>query len=512
MADELIERRVNPRTGEAFELQNDSWVRSGIATEDELRKAMKDAQDEAALTREQMKQVSTDPDYLAMKQDQAREGSASFGRALLRSAPAIAVGVATGGATAALGAGRLATMGMEATGQGMAEMIAQKMMGEPSSPESVALAGSIPLGMRALVGAPKGLAKGIAKRSKGGQARVAEEAGVQAQKYLATNQLIPDDAAVNAAYKAVGEANPRVFLPGLRETSKALKTGELKNPKAFQDVTLVKELTALEKDLGRPTGVTFDRVNSIIKKLNAELPYAEGTRKKALQDARAAIWDDLDNLANTQTAGKERDALSNAIYTARRNFAVKDLNEAFRTSTRRNDTSLHVFNAPGFLNKLDDLKQDPLFAKGLKEELPAIERHFEEVAKTLVKTSPQGTAIIFGAGGGAIGAPLGESMLGSPGVGAAAGAGLGVMLPDLFTKLALTENGRKLTLKLLVKGNGRIAMPALITAANAIAAGVQTKPDELKTLATSIQKNPNISLEQKVRMAQQLGPFSQPNQ
>jgi len=220
---EQVEVSLNPRTGERFELRGGAWVKAGIATEDEIRSVMKSNLDEATLAREQMKLVSTDPDYLAMKQEQAKEGSASFGRTLLRAAPALAIGAATGVGAAALGAGRLATMGMEATGQGVAEKIAQGMMGEEADPSGVALAGAIPLGLRTMFGVPKTFAKGVAKRSKGGQARVAEEAGVQAQKYFVSNQLIPDSATVTAAYKAIGEANPIVRLDGLRDTAKMLK-------------------------------------------------------------------------------------------------------------------------------------------------------------------------------------------------------------------------------------------------------------------------------------------------
>jgi len=277
--------------------------------------------------------------------------------------------------------------------------------------------------------------------------------------------------------------------------------------KSTQDKKLIRQLEDFQTDLGNPTGVPFERIQNQLQDLSARIISAErqgGPELGALKKLRSAIHDDFDNLAKTKAAGPERDALINAVNTARRNFALTDMKEAFRVSTRRNDTSLHVFNAPGFLNKLDDLKQDQGFVKGMGKDLPIIIEHFEKVAKTLVKTSPQGTAIIFGAGGGAVGGAMGESMMGAPGVGAAAGAGLGVMLPDLFTKLALTERGRKLTLKLLVKGNGRIAMPALITAANAVAAGARAKPGELEKMATDVQKNPNVSIEQKIQMAQQM--------
>ena len=501
---EQIERQVNPRTGEAIELRNNQWVSAGVATEDEIRKVMKDSLDEITLSREQIKMVTQDPDFIAARDEQTKAGLISAGKMLLRAAPALAIGAATGVGAAALGAGRLATIGMEATGQGVAEKLAQGMMGEESDPSAVAVAGAIPVGLRGLFGTPKAAIKGVAKRSKGGQARVAEHAGLEAQEYFARNQLIPDQAAVTAAYKAVGDANPRVFLPGLRDTAKALEGQNASLPKSFQDKKFIKQLVDLRTDLGKPTGVPFERINNMITYLNGKILTAEGDVLGALKKVRGAIWDDLENLANTQAAGAEREALGNAINTARRNFALKDMAEAFRVNFRRNDTSLHVFNAARFLDKLDDLKQDPGFVKGMGKELPAIEKHFDEVAKTLVKTSPQGTAIIFGAGGGAAGSALGESMMGSPGVGAAVGASAGVMLPDLFTKLALTEQGRRLTIKLLIKGNGRIAMPALITAANAVAAGARAKPGELKQMATDIQKNPDISIEQKIQMALQM--------
>ena len=503
---EQLDVCINPRTGERIELRGGQWVKAGVATEDEIRGAMKRSLDEATLAREQMKEVSTHPDYLAMKEEQAKEGSASFGRTLLRAAPALAIGGGTAVAAARLGAGRLATMGMEATGQGVAERLAQGMMGEETDPTAMVGAGAIPLVLRGTVGAAKGLTKGLVSRSRGAQIRLAEQAGEQGLKHFVTEQLVPDDAAVSAAYKAVGDANPRVFLPGLRNTAKALKAERQSLVKSTQDKALVKQLDDFQTDLGKPTGVPFVRVQNQLQDLNARIIAAErqgGPELGALKKLRSSIWDDLDNLANTQAAGEERDLLITAIKTAKRNFALKDMAEAYNHSITH-QAGIQVFSPDVFLNKLKVLKEDKLFSSTLSKELPAMEKHFKEIAVELFKTSPQGTAIIFGALGGAGGKVAGEAMGMSPGIGAAVGAAGGVSLPEVFTKLALTERGRTLTLALLKKGQGRIFMPALITAANAVAAGAKAKPGELEKTAKEVQKNPNISIEQKIQMAQQM--------
>ena len=419
--------------------------------------------------REGMLQLGAQPEAKQAAQEAGSEARAGVGSALIGAAPSIAAGAATGGM------GGIAGLLARGGAQGVAELIRQKLQGEETSPEAALGAAAITGGVDTATGGLSALFKGMAKKSPGVMHRISQNEGRKTREMLAKDNLVVDKAGVDAAYegfKDVLSTQGRAIIP-LTNTKPMLKgiLDEMERRPALQKQAAIEgRFSKLleETDLAKNPNVQamgnlqIDEVADLLKDVNSAISATSNrNERRLLIQAKQAIMNDLDN---APVPPAQRQALRNATQLAREAFAKGDLNEAIEAGIKRsNITGAQTINPKSILDKLDDLKEDPLFVKSFKKgELEKLEKFFMDITKKLRGTSAEGTAIILGGLGGIAGSTAAYSMgAGNQGVGlgAALGAAGGVSLPSLFTKIALNETLSPLLLRMIGEG-GKIQAPA----------------------------------------------------
>lgn len=422
-----------------------------------------------ATARAGVAQLGSQPEAVQAIQQEGAEARSGIGRAAIGAAPSIAAGALTGGTSGLLG------LLSRAGAQGGAELIRQQIQGEQANPEQALGAAAISGGVDTATGGLKALFTGMAKKSPGVMHRISENEGRKTGEMLAKEGLVVDKAGVNAAYTEFGnvlKTQGRAIVP-LTNTKPLLKDilDEMERRPAMQKQTgIMAKFTKLQQETQSATNpnvramgnLQIDEVADLLKDINASIgATTNANERRLLIQAKKAVFDDLDN---APIPPAQRKALSEATQLAREAFAKGDLNDAIEAGIKRsNVTGAQTINPKSILDKLDDLKEDPLFVKSFKPgELEKLEKFFVAITKKLRGTSAEGTAIILGGLGGIAGSTAAYSAGAGPqgtGLGAALGAAGGVSLPSLFTKIALNETLSPLLLRMIGEG-GKINGPA----------------------------------------------------
>ena len=410
--------------------------------------------------REGMLQLGAQPEAKQAAQEAGDEARAGVGSALLGAAPSLAAGAATGGIGGLTG---LLTRG---GAQGIAELIRQQIQGEKVGLGDAGGATAVSIGVDATTGGLGALFKGMAKKSPGVMHRISQNEGRKTGEMLAKEGLVVDKAGVNAAYQEFNDviASQGAAIIPLASTKLGLKDviSEMSRRPAMQKQP---GIMAKFKKLDDETSggmLPFDQVSDLLKDVNSAISATtNANERRLLIQTKQKIFQDIDNV-NVPPAQKL--ALRNATQLAKEAFAKGELNEAIEAGIKRsNITGAQTINPKSILDKIDDLKEDPLFIKSFKKgELEKLEKFFIDITKKLRGTSAEGTAIILGGLGGIAGSTAAYSMgAGNQGVGlgAALGAAGGVSLPSLFTKIALNETLSPLLLRMIGEG-GKIQGPA----------------------------------------------------
>jgi len=410
--------------------------------------------------RQGVQQLGSQPEAIQAAQEAGQEARSDIGKAALGAAPSLIAGAATGGTSGLLGL--LARAGA----QGGAELIRQKMQGEPINPEQALGASALSGGVDVATGGLKALFTGMAKKSPGVMHRISQNEGVKTGEMLAKEGLVVDKAGVNAAYQHFNDtiAAQGVALVPLSQTKVVLKDviAEMNRRPAMQKQTgILARFKKLDAEAGGGV-LPFSEVSDLLKDMNSAISATtNANERRLLIQAKQQVFQDIENV-NVPLAQKQ--ALSNATRLAREAFAKGDLNEAIQAGIKRsNITGAQTINPKSILDKIDDLKEDPLFVKSFKKgELDKLEKFFTDITKKLRGTSAEGTAIILGGLGGIAGSTAAYAAGAGPqgtGLGAALGAAGGVSLPSLFTKIALNETLAPLLLRMIGEG-GKIQAPA----------------------------------------------------
>lgn len=413
-------------------------------------------------------QAGADPLIQQAQQQAGQEAQKGVGSAIVGAAPAL--GAALG--TAALGVPGLAGGAIRAGAQGGAELLRQKIQGEETDFGKAGMATGLSGLTDALAFGGKRLIQGLMSKSPGLMARVSEQKVLDAKEAIAQQGLAVNKKGVSDAYTAFSDilkqqgAAP-VDLAGTKVILKDVVDEMKRRPLAERQGSIMTKFSKMSSEIkGGPGGQpisNFGEVAELLKDTNAALSAARNpNERRLLIQAKQAIYNDIDNAA---VPPAQKRALQQATQLAKEAFAKGDLSDAIEAGIKRsNITGKPTLNPKSILDRLDDLKQDPLFVNSFKKgELEKVENMFVQMAQSLRGSSAEGTAIILGGLGGAAGSGIAYAAGGSPrdiGLAAAAGAAGGVSIPSLFTKLALNDKIAPYLIKLVGEGK-EISIPVL---------------------------------------------------
>jgi len=477
MAESYLEGDILQNSkGESIVLSDGQWQPLTAETVKSMAQSNIDAFNNA---REQAKLVGADPLFQEMTREAGAEGRSMMLDAVKTHGPGVAASMATGGVGGAvpiLGRGALGML-TRATGQGGAELVRQKMMGEETSKAGAGIAAGTSAVVDSTIGATGSLIKNLARKSPGVGARISQRELGTIDDFLGQNALIPDKAGVTAAYKQVNDlvtqhGNQFVQLTEFRPMVQGVIDEMERRPMGDMPKKVLGRFKGLMKQGPGSAPFQFDQVDGLLQDINAAIGSSKNlNEKRLLTEAKAKLWKDLEN---SPVAPEIKGAYQTAVRTARESFAREELGTAIDAGIKRsNVTGGNIVNPKAILEKFDDLKADKAFTGSFKPgELEKVETFFVKMAQAVRSSSPEGTGIVLGSLGGMLGAGAG-SLAGAPGMGASIGVAAGVSLPQLFTKIALSPKQSELVLRMFATGKP-IAQPILVALSNAGATKLRT--------------------------------------